>query len=114
MNFKLTEMQEAVRSSARTYAQKYVLPRAEEIEQAESYPEDLFRTMAEMGLLGIPYPEAHGGLEAGYLSAALALEEIGRVSASAATLLCVCYLALDALHLYGNEKQLEQIGRAHV
>ncbi len=108
MNFKLTEMQEAVRSSARTYAQKYVLPRAEEIEQAESYPEDLFRTMAEMGLLGIPYPEAHGGLEAGYLSAALALEEIGRVSASAATLLCVCYLALDALHLYGNEKQLEQ------
>lgn len=34
-------MQETVRSSARMYAQKYVLPRIDEIEKAEKYPEDL-------------------------------------------------------------------------
>jgi alkylation response protein AidB-like acyl-CoA dehydrogenase len=108
MNFDLNETQEVVRSTAREFAQKYVLPRVEEIEKAESFPEDLFKMMADMGLLGVPYPEEHGGLGAGYLATALALEEIGRVSASAATVLTVCYLPLDAFHLYANETQLKQ------
>ncbi len=108
MDFKLNDTQEAIRSTARSYAQKLLAPRVEEIEKADEYPLDLFRQMAEMGLLGIPYPEEYGGLDAGYLSTSIALEEIGKVSASAASLLCVCYLALDALHLYGNESQLKK------
>jgi alkylation response protein AidB-like acyl-CoA dehydrogenase len=108
MEFGLTEEQKIIRDTAREYAQKYVLPRVDEIEKADQYPEDLFHIMADMGLLGIPYPEKYGGLEAGYLATAIAIEEVAKVSASAATLLTVCYLPLDAIHLYGNEEQLQK------
>lgn len=108
MDFKLNEVQLAVRDAARTFATKYVQPRIDEIEKAEEFPQDLFDVMAEMGLLGVPYPEEHGGIGAGYVATAVALEEIGKVSASAATLLTVCYLPLDAFHLFANEAQTEK------
>ena len=108
MDFKLNELQKDIRDVAREYAQKYIAPRALEIEKADAFPEDLFKIMVDMNLLGIPYPEEVGGIGAGYLATAIALEEIGKVSASAATLLTVCYLPLDALHLYANEEQVKK------
>lgn len=108
MDFKLNELQKDIRDVAREYAQKYIAPRVEEIEKADAFPEDLFKIMVDMNLLGIPYPEEVGGIGAGYLATAIALEEIGKVSASAATLLTVCYLPLDALHLYANEEQVQK------
>lgn len=108
MDFKLNELQQICRDTAREYARKHILPRVEEIERAEEFPRDLFRTMADMGLLGVSYPEECGGIGAGYLATALVLEELGKVSASAATLLTVCYLPLDALHLFANEEQVEK------
>ena len=108
MDFKLNEMQRDIRDVAREYAEKYVAPRVDEIEKADKFPEDLWQIMVDMNLLGIPYPEEVGGIGAGYLATAIALEEIGKVSASAATLLTVCYLPLDALHLYANEEQVEK------
>ncbi|MBR4150635.1 MAG: acyl-CoA/acyl-ACP dehydrogenase [Firmicutes bacterium] len=108
MDFKLNEMQRDIRDVAREYAEKYVAPRVDEIEKADKFPEDLWQIMVDMNLLGIPYPEEVGGIGAGYLATAIALEEIGKVSASAATLLTVCYLPLDALHLYANAEQVEK------
>lgn len=108
MDFTLNEMQEGIRAIAREYAEKFIRPRVEEIEKAKEFPKDLYAVMADMGLIGVPYPEEYGGVGAGYLETAIVLEEIGRVSASAATLLTVCYLPLDALHLYANEEQLQK------
>ena len=108
MDFKLNELQQDIRDTAREFAQKCVLPRVEEIENAEAFPQDIFEQMRDMGLLGIPYPEEIGGIGGGYLATAVALEEIARVSASAATLLTVCYLPLDAFHLYANEEQVQK------
>ena len=108
MEFNLNEMQKDIRSIAREYAEKFIRPRIEEIENAKEFPEDLYAVMADMGLIGVPYPEEYGGVGAGYLETAIVLEEIGRVSASAATLLTVCYLPLDAFHLYANEEQLQK------
>ena len=108
MDFKLNELQQDIRDIAREYAQKCVLPRVDEIEKADAFPQDLFEQMRDMGLLGVPYPEEVGGVGAGYLATAIALEEIAKVSASAATLLTVCYLPLDALHLYANEEQVQK------
>lgn len=108
MDFTLNEMEQAVRDTAREYAEKLIRPRIEEIENADEFPQDLFDAMANMDLLGLPYPEECGGVNAGYLATAIALEELGRVSASAATLLTVCYLPLDAFHLFANEEQLKK------
>lgn len=108
MDFNLNEMQKSIRDMAREYAENYIRPRIEEIETAKEFPHDLYQIMADMGLIGVPYPEELGGIGGGYLDAALVLEEIGRVSASAATLLTVCYLPLDAFHLFANEEQRQK------
>ena len=47
MDFKLNELQQDIRDIAREYAQKCVLPRVEEIEKAEAFPQDLFEQMKE-------------------------------------------------------------------
>ena len=108
MEFIRNELQETIRSSAVDFAQNYLKPRVEEIETAEQFPEDLFHIMADMGFLSLSYPESYGGLGAGYLTLSMVLEEIARVSPSAATLLTVCLLPLDAIHLFGTEAQKQK------
>ena len=108
MEFIRNELQETIRSSAVDFAQNYLKPRVEEIETAEQFPEDLFHIMADMGFLSLSYPEGYGGLGAGYLTLSMVLEEIARVSPSAATLLTVCLLPLDAIHLFGTEAQKQK------
>ena len=106
--FELTEMQEAVRSTAREFAENALAPRIEEIEHADKFPQDLIDTMGELGLMGVPYPEAYGGLDAGLVAEAICLEEIAKVSPSAAKLLTVCYLPMDAINLFGTPEQKEK------
>ena len=108
MEFIRNELQETIRSSAVDFAQNYLKPRVEEIETAEQFPEDLFHIMADMGFLSLSYPESYGGLGTGYLTLSMVLEEIARVSPSAATLLTVCLLPLDAIHLFGTEAQKQK------
>ena len=98
--FELTEMQEAVRSTAREFAENALAPRIEEIEHADKFPQDLIDTMGELGLMGVPYPEAYGGLDAGLVAEAIWLEEIAKVSPWAAKRLTVCYLPMDAINLF--------------
>ena len=38
-----------------------VAPRAAEMEQRGEFPREVFRTLGKAGLLGLPYPEEHGG-----------------------------------------------------
>ncbi|MYS08036.1 acyl-CoA dehydrogenase, partial [Streptomyces sp. SID6041] len=45
----------------REIADKELAPRVDEYEAAEKYPEGLFATLGEAGLLGLPYPEEYGG-----------------------------------------------------
>ena len=45
----------------REIADKELSPKADEYEATETYPEGLFATLGEAGLLGLPYPEEFGG-----------------------------------------------------
>lgn len=108
MEFKLNENQQMIRDMAREYAQNWLAPRIEEIESAEKFPDDLFKVMAEMGFIAIGFPEEYGGLDLGYLSTAIAIEEISKVSGSTGTVLTVTLLPLDAIHMYGNQEQKEK------
>lgn len=106
--FELTGIQEAVRSTAREFAEKVLTPRVEEIEHAEIFPQDLINEMGNLGLMGIPYPEKYGGLDAGLLAETIGLEELAKISPSAAKLLTVCYLPMDAINLFGTDEQKER------
>ncbi|MHC5040509.1 MAG: acyl-CoA dehydrogenase family protein, partial [Planctomycetota bacterium] len=82
MNLDLTEEQEILRDMVREFALKDLEPRAAEIDRDSSFPQDLFRRMADLGLMGIPFPEELGGAGADNLSYTLAVEEISRVCGS--------------------------------
>ncbi len=82
MNFQLSEEQVMFRQVVRSFAENELKPKSAEIDEQASFPTELIHVMAEMGLLGLVAPEEYGGVEVDALSAAIAIEEIGRVCGS--------------------------------
>ncbi|PLS83466.1 MAG: acyl-CoA dehydrogenase [Chloroflexi bacterium] len=106
MNFELTEEQQFIQQTVRDFAQKEIAPRSAHIDATGEFPHAIFRHMAELGLLGLPFPEEYGGAEADALSVALATEEIARGDGSTA-LAYLAHIGLGStpLHLFGTEEQ---------
>ncbi|HSJ52778.1 MAG TPA: acyl-CoA dehydrogenase family protein, partial [Anaerolineae bacterium] len=84
MDFQLGEEQRMVRDMVRDLAAKEIAPRAAEVDRTEEFPAHNIQKMAELGLLGLPYPEEYGGGGGDYLSYAIAVEEIARACGSTA------------------------------
>ena len=82
LDFALGEVAEAIRETARRFAQDKIAPRAAEIDADNAFPRDLWPQMGELGLHGITVEEEWGGLGLGYLEHCLAMEEISRASGS--------------------------------
>jgi butyryl-CoA dehydrogenase len=109
MNFELSEEQSLVRDMVRDFAQKEIAPRAAEVDRTEEFPADNIRDMAELGLLGLPYPEEVGGGGGDYLSYAIAVEEIARACGSTA-LIYAAHVSLGCgpIYYFGNEEQVQR------
>jgi alkylation response protein AidB-like acyl-CoA dehydrogenase len=85
----LTETQSLVRDAVRTMARERIAPNAAAWEAAGAYPEDLFRELAELGLMGMTAPGEYGGAEADYVSYALALMELAAADGGLSTVVSV-------------------------
>jgi len=106
MNFDLTQEQKAIQSLCRDFAREEVAPRAEAMDADAAFPYDLVSKMADLGLLGLPFPEEYGGAGADTVSYALAVMEIARADASTAiTLAAHVSLGASPFYLFGNEEQ---------
>jgi short/branched chain acyl-CoA dehydrogenase len=109
MNFDLTDDQKAIQRLARDFAQNEVRPRAEEMDREEAFPYDLVVQMAELGFMGLPFPEEYGGAGADTVSYALAVMEIARVDASTAiTMAAHISLGASPFYLFGTEEQKQR------
>src|SRR5918997_5939303 len=106
MNFDLTDEQRAIQSLARNFATGEVKPVAEELDRTKSFPYEIVKKLGELGLMGIPYPEEHGGGGADNLSYALAIEELARVDSSVAiTVAAHTSLGTWPIYAFGSEEQ---------
>ncbi|MFN2529417.1 MAG: acyl-CoA dehydrogenase family protein [Candidatus Baltobacteraceae bacterium] len=109
MNFDLNEEQKAIQSLCRDFAREEVAPRAEGMDREEAFPYDLVAKMAEMGLMGLPFPEKYGGSGADTVSYALAVMEIARADASTAiTMAAHVSLGASPFYLFGTEEQKQK------
>jgi short-chain 2-methylacyl-CoA dehydrogenase len=106
MNFDLTDEQRAIQSLARDFATGDVKPVAEELDRTKSFPYEIVKKLGELGLMGIPYPEEHGGGGADNLSYALAIEELARVDSSVAiTVAAHTSLGTWPIYAFGSDEQ---------
>lgn len=109
LNFDFDETVNMLQQQARSFAENEISPIAEETDSSNSFPNQLWEKMGDMGLLGITVSEEYGGANMGYLAHVIAMEEISRASASvglsygAHSNLCV-----NQIHRNGTEAQKEK------
>jgi len=109
MNFELTKEQTMVKRMVRDFAEEVIQPRAIEIDTKAEFPEDIFKQIGELGLLGIPFSEEYGGSGGDTLSYALAVEEIARVCGSTGlSYAAAVSLGASPIYYFGTEKQKEE------
>lgn len=109
MYFELTKEQKMIRDEVRNFAQKEIAPRAEEMERTGDYPYDLMDKMAELGLMGIPFPEAYGGMGGDWVSTHLCIEEISRADITLGAMLDVTTsIVAQELYVFGTEEQKQK------
>jgi short-chain 2-methylacyl-CoA dehydrogenase len=108
LNFDLPEEHELLRSTVREFAEERIAPVAEELDREHRFPYDLIAELAELGLMGIPIPEQHGGGGGDTLSYAIAIEELTRIDSSVAiTVAAHTSLGTMPILLYGTDEQKE-------
>lgn len=101
MGFGLSEDVCELRDVIHRWSQERLKPIAQDIDQSNSFPPELWPDMGAIGLHGITVPEMFGGSDLGYLAHVIAIEEVARASASVAlsygahTNLCINQIKLN-------------------
>src|SRR5579864_2361831 len=106
MNFDLSPEHELIRRTVREFAEAEVAPVAEELDRTKSFPYEIVAKLAELNLMGIPFPQEYGGGGGDTLAYALTVEELTRVDSSVAITLCAhTSLGTQPIYLFGTEEQ---------
>jgi len=109
MDFELTDEQQLIRDAVREFAETEVTPIAAELDRDHRFPYELLPKLAEMNLMGMPYPEKEGGAGADYVSYVIAIEEISRACASTGIIMSAhTSLATWPIFKFGTEAQKDQ------
>ena len=109
MDFSLTEDQKMLRTMVREFTEKELEPIAAQIDEEARFPTESIKKMAELGLMGIPFPEKYGGSGGGTIQFTIATEEISRVCASTGVIyLVTAGLAGKPIYQFGNEEQRQR------
>ena len=106
MDFRLSDEQELLRASVREFAEAEIRPHVMEWDEAQHFPMDLLPKLAELGLMGIQFPEQYGGSAMSAVDYCICIEELARVcpaialSVAAHNGLCTSHIAM-----FGNDAQ---------
>jgi alkylation response protein AidB-like acyl-CoA dehydrogenase len=106
VDFKFTEEQEQLRRSVREFAEGEIRPHVMEWDEASHFPIEIMPKLAEMGLLGVIFPEEYGGAGLGYIEYVVAIEELSRVDGSVG-IIVAAHNSLCSNHIFkfGTEAQ---------
>src|SRR5881394_1950680 len=109
MEFELSEEQQQIKNSVREFAEAEIAPHVMEWDESQHFPVELLPKLAELGLMGVLFPEQYGGAGMGYVEYATIIEELSRVDGSVG-ISVAAHNSLCSNHIYqfGNEAQKEK------
>ncbi len=95
MRFENGEDNDALQEKVHRFAQDQIKPLAAEVDRSNKFPDHLWKSMGDIGVLGVTVEEEFGGVGLGYLAHTVVIEEIARASASV-SLSCSATLCLSS------------------
>ncbi len=109
MHFELTEEQNQIRMSVREFAEAEIAPHVMEWDETQHFPIELKPKLAELGLMGVIFPEEYGGAGMGYIEYATIIEELSRVDGSVGISVAAHNsLCSNHIYSYGTEEQRQK------
>ncbi|HHU52690.1 MAG TPA: acyl-CoA dehydrogenase [Clostridiaceae bacterium] len=109
MDFKFTDETQLLQEMVSEFTEKEIAPIAAEIDEEERFPEEVVAKMAELGFLGIPFPEEYGGAGMTNLDYVVAVEEISKACASTGVIVSAhTSLAAWPIYHFGTEEQKQK------
>jgi alkylation response protein AidB-like acyl-CoA dehydrogenase len=106
VDFSFTDEQNQLRRSIREFAEGEIAPHVMEWDEASKFPIEIMPKLAEMGLLGVIFPEQYGGAGLGYVEYVIAIEELSRIDGSVG-IIVAAHNSLCSNHIFkfGTEEQ---------
>ena len=106
MNFDLSQEHQMIRKTMKEFADKVVAPGAIERDRTKAFPKEIFKQLADMVMMGLPFSEEYGGAGADTISFAIVTEELSRACASTGiTYSAHISLGGAPLNLFGTDEQ---------
>src|SRR5580700_10678716 len=106
-----SDEQQLFRKTLRDLFEREIEPHVEEWEAARTFPaHDLFPKLGAVGLFGLEYDEAYGGMGADHTFTLIAAEEMGRISCGAVPMAMAVQMSMStpALHRFGSHELKER------
>lgn len=108
MDFELDDEQRMFRDTIRDFVAREITPVAQEWERTGRYPEEIVKTMRQLGLFGMTVPAEYGGLGIDMVSFAIVFEEISRGWMGVAGILGSHSLACWMIARHGTAEQKQR------
>ncbi|MBM6924400.1 acyl-CoA dehydrogenase [Pseudoflavonifractor phocaeensis] len=109
MNFKFNEEEQEIIDMLHDFAVKEVAPLAAEIDEQERFPEETWHKLADMGMMGIAYPEEYGGAGLSYLAYIACCEELAKHCATTSVMVSAhSSLCCWPIEHFGTEEQKQK------
>ncbi|RDI33231.1 acyl-CoA dehydrogenase family protein [Lentzea flaviverrucosa] len=106
LDFRLPSEYEDLRKTVEEFARDEVAPVIGDYYERCEFPYPLVAKMGQMGLLGLPFPEEHGGMGGDYFALCITLEELARVDSSVAiTVEAATSLGAMPIYRFGTDEQ---------
>jgi len=109
MDFSFPKEYQLFRRMVREFCESEVRPLARVIDREHRVPHETIKKAAELGLMGVPFPQKYGGMGGGEIGYCILAEELGRVCSSTATVIGAHIgIAAMAIYLDGTEAQKQK------
>ncbi|MEX0295689.1 acyl-CoA dehydrogenase family protein [Pseudomonas putida] len=104
----MNEQHVMIRDAVRRFAEQEIAPVSERLWEEQGFAYQVWKQAGELGFLGLPYPEEHGGGGGDWLGYTIVLEEIARVDAAVASSMMANSTPASLINNYGTPAQKER------